>query len=183
LDNGKLECRYHGWVFDAEGKCVSNPQADGLRAEATVTASQRSCLKRYPTRVEDGLLWVWPQPNAWVESLSEQPFIPKDEPGFGGFGGMPEYGFNVNPVTYASMVENSLGRPRSLCRPSFELLVWELLWHWLRSCCGSGFDAVVALVSTLLYQRFRTCRGMLSANERLVCGGFLLPVCPHLAEG
>eukprot|EP00884_Botryococcus_braunii_P022855 jgi/Botrbrau1/9253/Bobra.180_1s0011.1 len=105
IDNGKLECRYHGWVFDADGKCVQNPQADGPAAEATTLASSRSCLKRYPTRVDDGLLWVWPQPNAWVESLKEQPCMAEEEPGWFG---MPDFGFNVNPATFAAMVENAL---------------------------------------------------------------------------
>lgn len=41
-----------------------------------------------------------------MESLEEQPFKFQDETGWFG---MPGYAFNVNPVTYAALVENSLG--------------------------------------------------------------------------
>lgn len=56
--------------------------------------------------VQEGLLWVWPVPGAWLESLGEQPVQLEDEPGWFG---MPAYGFNENPVTFAAMLENALG--------------------------------------------------------------------------
>jgi phenylpropionate dioxygenase-like ring-hydroxylating dioxygenase large terminal subunit len=101
-----LECRYHSWQFDEKGKCVSNPQADGPKAEALVTTNSRSCLQSYPTRVEQGLLWVWPQANAWLESLKEPPPLFDEGPQWFG---MRQYGFMVNPISFAVLVENSLG--------------------------------------------------------------------------
>ncbi len=43
MDNGVLECRYHGWQFSAQdGSCIANPQS-GRPAKA--------CLDMYPTQV------------------------------------------------------------------------------------------------------------------------------------
>lgn len=42
MDNGVLECRYHGWQFNAKGDCIANPQSDG---------PARACLTLYPTQV------------------------------------------------------------------------------------------------------------------------------------
>jgi hypothetical protein len=42
MDNGVLECRYHGWQFSSEGSCIANPQS-GRPAKA--------CLDMYPTQV------------------------------------------------------------------------------------------------------------------------------------
>jgi len=42
MDNGVLECRYHGWQFNAQGSCIANPQS-GRPAKA--------CLDMYPAQV------------------------------------------------------------------------------------------------------------------------------------
>ena len=53
VQDGQLFCRYHGWGFEGsqEGRCISNPQADGPKAEMTTMQSSRSCLKTYPSQV------------------------------------------------------------------------------------------------------------------------------------
>ena len=52
--DGKLECRYHGWQFDAGSgnvtKIPSNPTSKKIPANAYV--------RKYPTKETDGLVWV-----------------------------------------------------------------------------------------------------------------------------
>jgi pheophorbide a oxygenase len=56
-----LVCSYHGWRFGGDGRPVCIPQAthDGGAVEKAALASPRACVKSFPTRLEDGLLWVW----------------------------------------------------------------------------------------------------------------------------
>ncbi|KAI9106998.1 hypothetical protein K1719_022526 [Acacia pycnantha] len=46
LVDGRLECLYHGWQFEGEGKCVKIPQ---LPADAKIPRS--ACVKTYEARV------------------------------------------------------------------------------------------------------------------------------------
>ncbi|PIN12458.1 Pheophorbide a oxygenase [Handroanthus impetiginosus] len=75
--DGKLECLYHGWQFDGNGKCVKIPQ---LPAGAKIP--QSACVKRYEIRDSQGVIWIWmshktpPNPDKipWFENF--------DRPGF-----------------------------------------------------------------------------------------------------
>lgn len=49
-----LECAYHGWRVNAEGKCVDVPYLD----ESQKLPSCR--VQRYPVREQDGFIWVFP---------------------------------------------------------------------------------------------------------------------------
>ncbi|GLC39854.1 hypothetical protein PLESTB_001291900 [Pleodorina starrii] len=59
-DDGTLSCAYHGWRFDGSGAARSIPQSTGRDAEAAACRNRRACATTYPTRVEAGMLWVWP---------------------------------------------------------------------------------------------------------------------------
>lgn len=50
----RLACRYHGWEFDAEGRCVSIPYLP--EGQKLPCAQARS----YPIQEKYGLLWVFP---------------------------------------------------------------------------------------------------------------------------
>ncbi|KAJ9167629.1 hypothetical protein P3X46_019246 [Hevea brasiliensis] len=54
LIDGRLECLYHGWQFEGEGKCVRIPQ---LPANAKIPRS--ACVKTYEVRESQGVVWVW----------------------------------------------------------------------------------------------------------------------------
>lgn len=54
-----LQCSYHGWKFDGSGACVHIPQAPERQARAACS-NKRACVTTLPTRVEHGLVWVWP---------------------------------------------------------------------------------------------------------------------------
>src|SRR5262245_25465459 len=53
VQDGLLECRYHGWRFDREGECRAVPGlvgAPGGKGRAAV---------HHAVRERDGLVWVW----------------------------------------------------------------------------------------------------------------------------
>ena len=54
LEAGGLRCPFHGWMFDANGKCVETPaEPEGSRLCETIT--QRS----YPVVEKAGVYWAW----------------------------------------------------------------------------------------------------------------------------
>ena len=54
---GLLECPYHGWAFAGSGACEQIPQA---APESEAQRSNRACAASLPTRVYQGLLFVYP---------------------------------------------------------------------------------------------------------------------------
>lgn len=52
IANDRIECPYHGLVFDRTGKCVHNPHGDG-------TIPKDATLWTYPVVERDGVIWVW----------------------------------------------------------------------------------------------------------------------------
>ena len=54
LDNGILECAYHGLCYDPQGACVAVPShPDGPIPE-------QAKLRPFPVIEQDGMVWVWP---------------------------------------------------------------------------------------------------------------------------
>lgn len=52
--DGKIECLYHGWQFEAGGRCAHIPQ---LYPEKVPPA--RACATAFPLRTANDLVWVW----------------------------------------------------------------------------------------------------------------------------
>ncbi|MEY4297253.1 MAG: hypothetical protein RLZZ423_432 [Cyanobacteriota bacterium] len=52
--DGELECPYHGWRFDGQGRCTAIPQAESGQA-----IGQRSHCRAYATATGQGLLFVF----------------------------------------------------------------------------------------------------------------------------
>jgi phenylpropionate dioxygenase-like ring-hydroxylating dioxygenase large terminal subunit len=68
----RLECSYHGWEFDADGRCQEIPQADFSTMQKAMQ-NERCHVKSYPVHVEKNILFVWP----WAD---EDPLITVSEP-------------------------------------------------------------------------------------------------------
>jgi len=51
---GKLACPYHGWTYDGSGRCVGIPSCQDHKPVPGLPV-----LQGYPTREQDGLVWVW----------------------------------------------------------------------------------------------------------------------------
>jgi phenylpropionate dioxygenase-like ring-hydroxylating dioxygenase large terminal subunit len=63
VDNGAISCRYHGWRYSSNGKCVHIPTL--LRAAHIPSGAQ---VRSFPCAERDGYLWVWAgKPTADVQ--------------------------------------------------------------------------------------------------------------------
>ncbi|CAM9418597.1 unnamed protein product [Ectocarpus fasciculatus] len=88
-ESGRLQCIYHGWEFEGDGKCGSIPQATPGSRE-TAQNSKRACATAIPTKVVEGKLWLWPDPSpkGVKESETVPPAtVPGLDFGSGDFGG------------------------------------------------------------------------------------------------
>jgi phenylpropionate dioxygenase-like ring-hydroxylating dioxygenase large terminal subunit len=56
-EDGLLECPYHGWAFQGDGRCDRIPQE---LPDSQAHASKRACAISLPTTVRQGLLFVYP---------------------------------------------------------------------------------------------------------------------------
>jgi phenylpropionate dioxygenase-like ring-hydroxylating dioxygenase large terminal subunit len=54
LDDGTLECAYHGLCYNAKGKCTSIP------SQPNQEIPPQAMVKEIPIIEQDGLVWVWP---------------------------------------------------------------------------------------------------------------------------
>lgn len=71
---GELECPYHGWRFDAAGRCNAIPQAlEGL------AIGQRSHCRVYATAAAQGLLFVF-SGDAETATAAPLPLVPVLQP-------------------------------------------------------------------------------------------------------
>ncbi|CAM9927265.1 unnamed protein product [Scytosiphon promiscuus] len=64
---GRLQCIYHGWEFQGDGKCGAIPQANPGARETAQNSKRRvavdlaaACATVIPTRIVQGKLWLWP---------------------------------------------------------------------------------------------------------------------------
>ena len=51
---GKIECLYHGWQFDTEGKCQHIPQLPN-----EVKIPNNACVKSFVVIEKQGIVWFW----------------------------------------------------------------------------------------------------------------------------
>jgi len=69
---GELQCNYHGWRFDGEGRCVHIPSLTERRS-----LPQAARVETRPTLVRQRVVWVWAgDPSAADPSLLEVPDFP-----------------------------------------------------------------------------------------------------------
>lgn len=63
--DGNIQCPYHGWVFNGDGKCVEIPGMEEFKEKPFYD------IEKYQTHEEGGLVWV----N--LESKDSSPYLPK----------------------------------------------------------------------------------------------------------
>eukprot|EP00977_Amphora_coffeiformis_P028036 scaffold34685_cov183-Amphora_coffeaeformis.AAC.16 len=86
-DDGTLLCSYHAWRFDGSGNCVSVPQLNEANSLLeSIRSNPKTQCNAFPTKVINGVLFVWPSSdeNAVLESeLTPVPHRPsrKEEGG------------------------------------------------------------------------------------------------------
>ena len=52
--DGKIECLYHGWQFNTDGKCLHIPQ---LPADAKIPT--KACVQSFTVVERQGIVWMW----------------------------------------------------------------------------------------------------------------------------
>jgi phenylpropionate dioxygenase-like ring-hydroxylating dioxygenase large terminal subunit len=62
LLDGKLECLYHGWQFDREGKCMYIPQ---LPTDKPIPSN--ACVESHPIIERQGIVWIWASSEETVD--------------------------------------------------------------------------------------------------------------------
>lgn len=69
-NDGSLLCSYHAWRFNGTGHLIDVPQLESSLSIERLKDNPRSRCNSFPTRVVDGVLWVWPQTgdDAIIES-------------------------------------------------------------------------------------------------------------------
>ncbi|KAK9062564.1 hypothetical protein SSX86_019751 [Deinandra increscens subsp. villosa] len=81
---GRLQCVYHGWCFSGSGDCKLIPQAplDG----PPVHSFPRACVAVYPSTVQNGIVWFWPNTDPKHKDIlakKKPPYVPElDDPSF-----------------------------------------------------------------------------------------------------
>ena len=102
---GQLECPYHGWSFNGDGRCTAIPQAT---AEQTI--GQRSHCQSYATATGQGLLFVFSGDAASAEAVP-LPLLPmlQEQPGGGWADGwIVQDTFRDLPMDALTLLENVL---------------------------------------------------------------------------
>lgn len=116
--DGSLLCSYHGWRFDGDGKCCDLPWQSEERRGRQGRSCRAQC-RAFPTRVLDGLLWVFPRsgPNALEEAAQvDLPVISElhDPATAGRWEWKIPAGVRDFPCGWDGMVENTLD-PAHFC--------------------------------------------------------------------
>lgn len=93
-----LRCNYHGWLYDANGRCVEQPFEDTANPQANF--KDRIRIKAYPVEAKAGLLWAYLGPEP-------RPLVPTWEP-FTFTNGFVQIVFSEIPCNWFQCQENSI---------------------------------------------------------------------------
>ena len=122
LRDGCLECPYHGWRYDAAGRVTHIPSArDGAELP-------KKMLLRFPTREQDGLVWVFMGDPEQAERVAPFRMPHHGEPGWTSYYMVTEF---HNDVT--NCVENFMDVPHTVTVHA----------TWFRSKAGTPIRATV----------------------------------------
>jgi len=76
-DDGTLLCSYHAWRFDGTGRCVSIPQLNGADPLLdSIRSNPKTRCNSFPTKVINGVLFVWPSSDEDAVLESELTPVP-----------------------------------------------------------------------------------------------------------
>lgn len=84
-----LQCAYHGWEFQGDGKCTKVPQ-QSTSSSVSIDERKVSSVPSYPVREDSGMLWVWSNPDETTWNLANSiplPISPLIRSTFEKFGG------------------------------------------------------------------------------------------------
>jgi 5,5'-dehydrodivanillate O-demethylase oxygenase subunit len=93
-----LRCNYHGWLFDADGRCIEQPYED--IAVPQLRFKDKIHIRSYPVAIKGGLIWAYLGP-------APAPLLPDWEP-FGWQNGFVQIVLSEVPCNWLQAQENSI---------------------------------------------------------------------------
>jgi len=93
-----IRCNYHGWLYDAAGRCLEQPYEDTANPAARLKDQVR--LKAYPVRLLGGMVWAYMGPLPVPELPNWAPFNWPD--------GFTEIVLSEVPCNWLQCQENSI---------------------------------------------------------------------------
>ncbi len=75
--DGKIECLYHGWQFDRDGKCTKIPQLP-----RSAKTPQNSCVKSFSIVEKQGIVWMWRGKQQDADENLIPTVVDMDDPNF-----------------------------------------------------------------------------------------------------
>ncbi|CEM27529.1 unnamed protein product [Vitrella brassicaformis CCMP3155] len=69
-EEGHLQCTYHGWHFDGDGKCRGIPQIEEV-SKCSALDNPRAHLEVVPCQLKQGILWIFPDSTAEGREASQ----------------------------------------------------------------------------------------------------------------
>jgi len=132
VEDGGIRCNYHGWQYDANGRCIHQPFEEVADPQARLKCKVR--LKAYPVEAKAGLLWAYlgPQPA---------PLLP-DWEAFNWRNGFVQVVFAEVPCNWLQAQENSID---------------PVHFEWMHANWGrrlSGIDGVAPRHLKLAFEEF-----------------------------
>lgn len=94
-ERSTLRCAYHGWAFDASGRCVDTPAEP-----ATSTLKDRIKIAAYPVQELGGLFWAYLGPSP-APLLPRYEYVTRDDL-------QKTIGFTHLPCNWLRIAENNL---------------------------------------------------------------------------
>lgn len=76
VKQGELQCVYHGWRFNHDGRCVAIPGYTGACDRAA------RAVPTYPAREQDGIVWVFAKQGESMPEAQPAPFRFAGHPGY-----------------------------------------------------------------------------------------------------
>lgn len=74
VEQGELECRYHGWRFDGCGALTAVPGLPIVNDVKLPSTQPSRCAEAYRVVEQDGFVWVWLSPKDPATTLFPRPF-------------------------------------------------------------------------------------------------------------
>ncbi len=96
VDGNCLRCPYHGWKYDAEGRCVEIPAN-----QSDMAIPKRARVNPYPVVDRHGFVWLWM--GTATADASLLPMLPFDPSGW--HGSQDEFCWNAH---YSRVIENNV---------------------------------------------------------------------------
>ncbi|MEN9259915.1 MAG: aromatic ring-hydroxylating dioxygenase subunit alpha [Thermostichus sp. HHBFW_bins_43] len=180
VKDSTLICPYHGWVFDAEGRCIHIP------AHPEQTPPKRACIPTYAVQERYGLLWV-------CLSKPQQPIPPFPEWGDPNFRPLSSRGYRIRAcgtraienfldVSHFPFVHKAiLGDPAHPVIPDYRVQITPdgVLAENVRVYQPDPYGTGVGDTVSYTYRALRPLTAYLRKDSTERCVAILLTVTPH----